>query len=108
MPFWFPWAPQVHAQAYLVPAGGIDLEGLPLAVDLETFAVRGLGVLEDELLVQLLHGGTHCWPPRPKKGRTVARAAPKAATSSSVVYTDAEARALEGTPSRRCSGWAQW
>ena len=74
----------------------------------KTLAVRMLGVLEDELLVQLLHRVAHAASPSPKNGRTVASAAPNASTSSTVVYTDADARVVAAMPNRRCSGWAQW
>ena len=78
---WFVVIGQLDAQAHLVPAGGVHLEGLPVEVGQLAGAVAGAGVVHDDLLVQLLefHHAT------PKNFLTLASLSTKKSTSSGVL-----------------------
>ena len=50
------------AEGHLVPAGGVDLVRLPVGVDQRAGAVPLTGVIEDDLLVELVEFvHTHLW-----------------------------------------------
>ena len=98
----WPGAVEVHAQRHLVAAGRVDvvhLRGVRLA---QPGVVRPLGVLEDDLLVEVHQTAT------PKTAGTRSSAASSAATSSSVLYAAKLARVVAVARNRRCSGQAQW
>src|SRR5699024_3358185 len=97
---------QVHPQPDLVPAGGVDLEGLPRIPDDQPVPVPFRGVVQDHLLVELGHRVVHHG--LPKNSWTRARWSAKWSISSMVVCTPTDARAEDCAPRRRCSGCAQW
>src|SRR5690606_6840903 len=106
-------AGELDAERHLVAAPGVDLVRLAARRAVRHLdqapAVRGLRVVEDDLLVHLLDRAHGVLPQSTEKNaRTPANASRNASTSSRVVYTDADARAVAAIPNRRCSGCAQW
>ena len=64
--------------------------------------MRPLGVLQDDLLIELHQIAT------PNTAGTRSRAVSKASTSATVLYAAKLARVVAVTFIRRCSGHAQW
>ncbi|CPU64268.1 Uncharacterised protein [Mycobacteroides abscessus] len=106
-------AGELDAQRHLVAARGVHLVRLAAGRAVghldQAPAVRGLRVVEDDLLVHLLDRAHRVLSQSTEKNaRTPANASRNVSTSSRVVYTDADARAVAAIPKRRCRGWAQW
>ena len=99
---------QAQPQRQRVTARRVDVvhlgaEGLP-----QPAVVRVAVVVEDDLLVHLLE--FHFRPPPSTSKNSWARRRDRAnvSTSSSVLYSANDARTVDWTPRRRCSGHAQW
>ena len=60
-------------------------------------------MVEDHFLIEVLELGAH-----PNTSWTVRSAATSASTSSRVLYSASDARAVAGTPRRAINGWQQW
>src|SRR5882757_4822343 len=96
---------QRDAQRHLVPACRIHLERLRVIRLPQPAAVRVFVVIEDHFLIDLLQ--PHCQS-LPKNSTACRTPATRRSTSSSVLYTANDARAVAAMPNRRCSGHAQW
>src|SRR5690242_20180736 len=96
---------QRDPQRHLVAAGGIHLKRLALIRLAQPSMVGMLVVIEDHFLIQLVQSHGHSLPKNSAAWRTPAT---RRSTSSSVLYTANDARAVAAIPNRRCSGHAQW
>src|ERR1700682_2458569 len=96
---------QSHPEPDLVAARRVHLKGLGTVRLPQPAVMRALVVIEDHFLIELLQ--PHCQP-LPKNSTACRTPATSRSTSSSVLYTANDARAVAAMPNRRCSGHAQW
>src|SRR4051794_10628372 len=103
----FPVVGECNPQRHFVAARRIDMADFGAERLAQPAMMRMLVMVQDHLLVHLLHshGETQSLP----KNR-MARCTPATSrsTSSSVLYTANDARAVAAIPNLRCSGHAQW
>src|SRR5690606_6337734 len=91
-------------QPHLVTAGRVHVEDLGGKWLPEATMVRVLVMVQDHFLVHLLHPHQRS----PKKSTARRTPATNRSTSSRVLYTANDARAVAAMPNLRCSGHAQW
>ena len=91
------------AQGHLVAAGRVDVVHLGTEWLTQATTVRMFVVIQDHLLVHLLHPHQRT----PKKLWALTIASTSASTSAVVLYAANDARAVAATPKRRCNGQAQ-